>query len=103
LSGCTSRSGENGSGAITRTHAGDETIFWDKPFEGGKSLLLANITSKPLGLSPDCPADHPIAVLVSGTIAPHQQYGGSDVTAPICTNGRDFVEQPGTFFTIHKG
>jgi hypothetical protein len=101
LTGCTSRSGE-GSGQTLRTAPGTETIQWTKPFEGGKSLDLINITSSPVGFSPACPSDHPVAVNVSGTIAPRQQYGGSLVTATICVNATDFVLQPGTLFVIHK-
>ena len=102
LTGCTSRSGENGSGQTNRTVPGTETIQWTKPFEGGKSLDLTNITSSPVGFSPACPSDHPVAVNVSGTIAPHQQYGGSPFTATICVNATDFLLQPGTLSVIHK-
>jgi hypothetical protein len=102
LSGCTSRSGENGSGQTVRTSPGTETIEWTKPFEGGKSLELTNISSSVVGPTPACPPTHPVAVRVSGNIAPHQQYGGSPVTATICVNATDFVLQPGTLFVIHK-
>ena len=101
LTGCTSRSGE-GSGQTFRTSPGTETIQWTKPFEGGMSLDLTNIASSFIGISPACPSTHPAAVAVSGTLAPHQPHGGSPVTATICTNGTDFVLQPGTLFTIHK-
>ena len=101
LSGCTSRSG-TGSGETQRTAPGTETIQWTKPFEGGKSLELTNISSSVVGPTSACPADHPVAVDVSGTIAPNQPFGGSPVTATICTNGSDFLLQPGTLFVIHK-
>jgi hypothetical protein len=102
LSGCTSRSGENGSGQTVRTSPGTETIQWNEPFLDGKSMALTNISSAPVGPSPACPSTHPVAVRVSGTIAPDQMFGGSPVTATICVNATDFVLQPGTFFTIHK-
>src|SRR5437588_743141 len=48
LSGCTSRSGDNGSGTISRPAGGGgtETIRFNRPFEGGKSLQLTGTTSK---------------------------------------------------------
>lgn len=101
LTGCTARSGE-GSGQTVRTTPGTETIQWNKPFLGGKSLELTGITSSVVGLSPLCPATHPVAVNVAGVIGPHQQFAGSPVTATICTNGNDFILQPGTLFVIHK-
>ena len=101
LTGCTSRSGE-GSGQTVRTAPGTETIQWNKPFLGGKSLDLTNITSSVVGVGTGCPATHPVDVSVAGVIGPHQQFGGSPVTASICTNGNDFILKPGTLFVIHK-
>jgi hypothetical protein len=68
----------------------------------GQSLQLTNIQSQPLGPSADCPQHHPIAVNVSGTIRPNQPFAGSPVTATICTNGQDFILQPGALFVIHR-
>ncbi|MEV0674753.1 hypothetical protein [Mycobacterium sp. NPDC050441] len=102
LSGCASRSSDNGSGQTMRTAPGSETITWAAPFESGKSFQLVNIANTVLGPSPDCPADHPVKANVSGSIEAGGQYGGSSVTAVICANATDFLLQPGTFFVIHK-
>jgi hypothetical protein len=101
LTGCTARSGE-GSGRTERTAPGTETIIWDKPFLGGKSMELTNIQNQPLGPDPGCPSTHPVAVDVSGTIGPNGQFAGSPVTATICANQTDFVLKPGTLFVIHR-
>jgi hypothetical protein len=110
LAGCSSRSGDGGSGIINRpaNGGGSETLQFNGPFEGGKSIQLTGTTSKVVAGAPGlpastvCPADHPVQVQVSGTVAPRQPYAGSPVSATICTNGRDFIEAPGTFFTIQK-
>lgn len=102
LSGCTSRSKENGSGQTFRTGPGTERIQWFAPFESGKSFDLVNIQNTVLGPSPDCPADHPVKAAVSGNLAAQGQYGGSPVSATICANATDFLLQPGTLFVIHK-
>lgn len=102
LSGCTSRSRENGSGQTVRTAPGTETIQWSAPFESGKSFQLVNIANTVVGPSADCPADHPVKANVSGNIEAGGQYGGSPVTAVICANGTDFLLKPGTLFVIHK-
>lgn len=102
LSGCTSRSKDNGSGQTLRTAPGTETIQWSAPFESGKSFQLVNIANTVVGPSADCPADHPVKANVSGNIEAGGQYGGSPVAAVICANGTDFLLQPGTLFVIHK-
>jgi hypothetical protein len=102
LSGCTSRSKENGSGQSIRTTPGTETIQWFAPFESGKSFELVNIQNTVVGPSPDCPVDHSVKAQVSGNLAPGGQYGGSLVTATICANATDFLLQPGTLFVVHK-
>jgi hypothetical protein len=110
LAGCSSRSGDGGSGTISRpaNGGGSETLQFSQPFEGGKSIQLTGTTSKVVAGAPGlpastvCPADHPVEVQVSATVAPRQPYAGSPVSATICTNGRDFIEAPGTFFTIQK-
>lgn len=102
LSGCTSRSKENGSGQTNRTAPGTETIQWQAPFESGKSFQLVNIANTVVGPSPDCPTDHPAKANVSGNIESPGQYGGASVTAVICANATDFVLQPGALFVIHK-
>lgn len=103
LSGCESRSRDNGAGQTVRTAPGTETIQWFAPFESGKSFQLVNIANTVLGPSSDCPTDHPVKANVSGNIEAGGQYGGSPVTAVICANATDFLLQPGTLFVIHKG
>ncbi len=100
LTGCTSRSG-TGTG-YTDNSSGTETIYFDKPFEGGKSLQLANITNSPADPSTTCPEGYGNPTNVSGTIAPRQPYAGSPVTATICFGPSGFTLADGSLFVIHK-
>jgi hypothetical protein len=114
LTGCISRQGgpapedvtEQGSGFSSKNPPAVETIFWNAPFLGGANFQLTNITSQPVGLSPDCPSTHPVEVNVSGTVSATEpgtkQYDGSPVTATICSGQTGFVLKPGTLFVIHK-
>lgn len=101
LTGCTSRSG-SGDGQTFRVGPGAEEIQFNKPFEGGKTLDLTNITNTVVGPSPDCPADHPVKANVAGVIGAKGPYAGSPVSATICANATDFILQPGTLFVISR-
>jgi hypothetical protein len=101
LTGCTSRSG-TGSGR-TDNSSGTETIYWDKPFEGGKSLRLANPGTAPAEPGTTCPEGQ-TKQGVSGQIAPQQPLAGSPVTATICIDFETFSFKlaEGSLWTIHK-
>ncbi len=107
LTGCTSRSG-SGSGR-TDNSSGTEILYWDKPFEGGRSLAPANIQSgPPPNDGSTCPTGQPRMGL-SAEIAPNQPWAGSPVTATICVNTSTGVFNLATaatggptLFVIHK-
>lgn len=105
LENCVAARGTTG-GFTQRESLGTERIIFNQGFLAGQSVTLTNVQSTVLGPSPDCPADHPVKVDVSGTIAATEpgtkQYDGSPVKATICSNATDFVLQPGTLFTVYK-
>jgi hypothetical protein len=101
LTGCSSRSG-SGGGQTFRVAPGTEEIQFSKPFEGGKTLQLTNITNTVVGPSPDCPEDHPVKANVAGVIGPKGPYAGSPVSATICADATDFILQPKTLFVISR-
>ena len=105
LENCVAARGTTG-GFTQRESPGTERIVFNQGFLAGQSVNLTNVQSTVLGPSPDCPADHPVKINVSGTIAATEpgtkQYDGSPVKATICGNATDFILQPGTLFTVYK-
>ena len=101
LTGCVSRSG-TGSGFTDRS-TGTETIFWNQPFEGGKSLTLVNPRQTAPEEGTTCPEGTRVRIGVAGEIGPRQQYAGSPITATICVqpDGSYFLAT-GSLWTIRK-